>query len=138
MKHMGFSLIALTVLALLGCGSEDSQGDASTTLEDAPSTAIFAYQAKDHIGSSKTVCGPVVTPTYDSSSSGQPTLLNLDRRFPNEVFTVVIWGRNRSNFDQAPESFYRDQRICVTGLIESFEGIPRIEASSPGQIQIVR
>ena len=81
-----------------------------------------------------TVCGSVMSPTYASGSSGQPTFLNLDRPYPNQIFTVVIWGRNRGSFPLAPENLYSGADICVTGLVESFRGLPQIEASSPTQI----
>lgn len=132
-------LMGLTVLLFVACGGgEDRQGGAPTTIETAPAAAISASEAMGHIGSRKTVCGAVKSPTYARSSRGQPTFLNLDRPYPNQIFTVVIWGSNRGNFPQGPESLYRDKKICATGLIESFKGVPQIEATSSSQIQITR
>jgi hypothetical protein len=39
-----------------------------------------------------TVCGKVVSTHYAKSSKGEPTFLNLDEAYPNEVFTILIWG----------------------------------------------
>ena len=50
-------------------------------------------------------------------------------------FTVVIWGQNRGNFPQPPESYYAGKSICVTGLIQEYEGIPQIEVTTPDDIQ---
>ena len=139
MKRVALLLVALSLLLLVACGGGgERQGGGSTTIEKAPATALTATEAIQHIGSRKTVCGDVESPTYARSSRGQPTFLNLDRPFPNQIFTVVIWGSNRSNFPQAPESMYRDERICATGLIESFRGVPQIDATRASQIQIVR
>ena len=138
MKQTALLLTALGFLLLAACGSEEPRGRGVATLETAPATALTATEAIQHVGSRKTVCGEVESPTYARSSRGQPTFLNLDRPFPNQIFTVVIWGSNRGNFPQAPESLYRDKRICATGLIESFRGVPQIEATSASQVQIIR
>lgn len=61
--------------------------------------------------------------------------MNLDKPFPDQVFTVVIWGRNRTKFG-APEKTFSKKEICVTGKIESYRGVPQIEASNPNQIKV--
>jgi hypothetical protein len=40
----------------------------------------------------------VVSTHYASSSKGQPTFLNLDELYPKEVFTILIWGSDRTKF----------------------------------------
>jgi hypothetical protein len=101
----------------------------------AQSQHLTARQAKDHIGQVQTVCGKVVSTHYADRSKGQPTFLNLDEPYPNEIFTVVIWGSDRGKFG-APETAYRDKGICVTGKITSYRGLPEIAASSPSQIEV--
>jgi hypothetical protein len=59
---------------------------------------LSASEAKDHIGETATVCGDVVSTRYAASTKGQPTFLNLDKPYPNQIFTVLIWGSNRSKF----------------------------------------
>jgi hypothetical protein len=49
------------------------------------------------------------------------------------VFTVLIWGENRSKFG-TPESEYKGERICVTGKITEYGKVPEIVADDPGQI----
>lgn len=99
----------------------------------AQSSKIAARQAKEHVGETQTVCGKVVSTRYAPRSKGQPTFLNLDEPYPNEVFTVLIWGENRSKFG-APETEYRDKNVCVTGKITSYRGTPEIVATEPSQI----
>lgn len=94
---------------------------------------ITARQAKDHVGEKETVCGKVVSTRYADRSKGQPTFLNLDKPYPNEIFTVVIWGSDRPKFE-APESKYSEVNVCVTGKISSYRGIPEIAATEPNQI----
>jgi hypothetical protein len=52
---------------------------------------------------------------------GQPTFLNLDKPYPQQVFTVVIWGRDRMKFG-TPEKQLADKNICATGMIQLFHG----------------
>lgn len=96
---------------------------------------LTAVEAKEHYGEAATVCGDVVSASYAGSSNGQPTFLNLDRPFPNQVFTVVIWGEDRSKFG-APEELYKGKRICATGRITAYGGLPEIVATEPKQIAV--
>jgi hypothetical protein len=92
-------------------------------------------EAKDHFGETVTVCGEVVSTRYADSTKGQPTFLNLDKPYPNQVFTVVIWGENRRKFGK-PEDNYKEKRICVSGKITAHAGLPEIVADDPKQIRI--
>ena len=97
--------------------------------------ALTADQAKDHIGETATVCGRVVSTRYAERSNGRPTFLNFDRDYPNQPFTVVIWGADRAKF-RTPEDYYRDKNVCVTGVIETYQGRAEILARDPKQIQL--
>jgi DNA/RNA endonuclease YhcR with UshA esterase domain len=96
---------------------------------------LSATEAKDHIGETATVCGSVASTRYAASTRSQPTFLNLDKPYPNQIFTVVMWGSNRSKFG-APESEYKGKRICVTGKITEYRNVPQIIAERPQQIQM--
>ena len=96
---------------------------------------LTAAQAKEHFGQNATVCGEVVSTNYADSSNGHPTFLNLDKRYPNQIFTVVIWGENRTKFGK-PEADYKGKRICVSGKITAYSGKPEIVASDPKQIKV--
>lgn len=96
---------------------------------------ITAVEAKDHVGEQATVCGQVESARYADRSKGQPTFLNLDEPYPKEIFTIVIWGSDRSKFGD-PEAKYASKKVCATGLIKSYRGVPEIEASEPAQIEM--
>ena len=95
---------------------------------------IASSDAINHVGENATVCGVVASAKYASSSRGQPTFLNLDRRYPNHVFTALVWGESRDRFGYAPESL-SGERICVTGQISTFRGVAQIVVSSESQIE---
>jgi DNA/RNA endonuclease YhcR with UshA esterase domain len=96
---------------------------------------LTAADAKDHIGEQATVCGKVASTRYASTTRGKPTFLNLDKPYPNQIFTVLIWGENREKFG-TPEEKYRDMQVCVTGKITEYRGAPEIVVSDPQSIDV--
>jgi hypothetical protein len=85
---------------------------------------LTAAQAKDHIGEQATVCGKVASTRYAATTRGKPTFLNLDKPYPSQEFTLLIWGENRAKFG-SPEEKYRDKQVCVTGRITEYVERPR-------------
>jgi hypothetical protein len=51
----------------------------------------------------------------------------------DEIFTILIWGSDRAKFG-APETKYKDAKVCVTGKITSYRGKPEVIATEPRQI----
>jgi len=96
---------------------------------------ITAAEAKDHVGEHATVCGQVASTHFAARSRGTPTFLNLDKPYPNQIFTIVIWGSDRPKFGD-PEQTYQGKRVCVIGTISSFRGVAEVVARDPGQIRI--
>ena len=96
---------------------------------------LSTAEAKDHVGETATVCGNVVSTHYAVRSKGSPTFLNLDEPYPRQVFTILIWGSDRSKFGD-PEAKFRDKKVCVTGLIKDYRGVPEIVVERPSQIEI--
>jgi hypothetical protein len=96
---------------------------------------LTAAEAKDHIGEQNTVCGKVASARYAATTRGKPTFLNLDKPYPSQVFTILIWGENREKFG-TPEEKYRDKQVCVTGKITEYRGAPEIVVSDPQSIEI--
>jgi len=65
---------------------------------------LTAGQAKDHEGETATVCGMVANEHTATSSRGQPTFINLDAPYPNQVFTILVWGEDRRNMGALPQT----------------------------------
>lgn len=97
--------------------------------------AITASEARNHVGEMATVCGQVAGAHYAARSRGEPTFINLDRPYPDQIFTIVVWGSDRAKFGR-PETEYEGKDICVTGRIKEYRGVPEIAASNPIQIRI--
>jgi len=120
---------AATVLLLtLGLLAGQAHADADT---------VSAADAANHVGESAKVCGRVASAKYATETRRKPTFLNLDRPYPDQVFTALIWGSDRSAFSYPPESL-RGQRICVKGMIELYKGRAEIIVSRPSQIEVQR
>jgi DNA/RNA endonuclease YhcR with UshA esterase domain len=97
-------------------------------------TSISASEAASYVGQTKTVCGAVASSKFASSTKGSPTFLNLDRPYPNQVFTALIWGTDRAKFKEPPEVTFQGKRICVTGSIQLYNDKPEIIVNDPSQI----
>ena len=150
-RRLLFVPILIAIFAAAACGDNGTTGTTPTVQDQRPEAtdtpppttvacpgALPWDQAIQNVGERATVQGPVMGTRYASGSQGQPTFLNVGRDFPDrDRFTVVIWGDTRDNFPFAPEVEYDNRTICVTGLIETFEGVPQIIADRPSDIEIV-
>jgi hypothetical protein len=90
-------------------------------------------EAAKHVGETTTVCGVVASAKFLSGSRSQPTLLNLGKPYPDQVFTATIFGDDRGKFGE-PEKSLAGRRICVTGKIQEHGGIPEIILNDPKQL----
>ena len=70
----------------------------------------------------ETVCGMIAGEHTAANSRGTPTFINLDRAYPNQVFTLLIWGDDRGRVGAVPES----GKICAIGVIREYRGTPEI------------
>jgi hypothetical protein len=93
--------------------------------------------AAKHVGESATVCGVVESARYAERSPSQPTFLNLGRAYPNQLFTVVIFGVDRVKFG-TPESALLKKRVCATGVVKLFQGRPEMNLSDPAKLTPAR
>jgi hypothetical protein len=98
---------------------------------------ISSYEARNHVGEYSKVCGQVASTHFANRSRGAPTFINLDRPYPNQVFTALIWVEDRSKFG-SPEERYSHREICVSGVIQLYRGIPEIILRGPSQVQITK
>lgn len=93
---------------------------------------VSAADANRYVTAIADVCGRVVDGRRGSGDT--PTLLNLDRPFPNQPFTVVIWENDVSRFGGSPLDRYRNQNRCFFGEIGAFRGSPQMTVSGPDQV----
>lgn len=94
---------------------------------------LTAEEASKHVDENGTVCGLVASARFANSLKGQPTFLNLGKAYPNQVFTAVIWGGDRSKFG-SPETSLSGKQICVTGHIQLYRGKAEIVVRDANQL----
>ena len=94
----------------------------SLSLSSLFAQTITTSEAAKHINEQATVCGTIASEHTASNSRGTPTFINLDKPYPHQVFTLLIWGDDRANVGQMPKS----GRVCVTGRITEYRGSPEI------------
>ena len=51
---------------------------------------ISPAEAAKYVGKTATVCGQVASANFSARSRRRPTFLNLDRPYPNHIFTALI------------------------------------------------
>lgn len=94
-------------------------------------------EASQHVGENATVCGVVAGVHTAMRSRGRPTFVNLDKPYPNQVFTILIWIEDLKNFSPAP-STWDGRRVCATGTISSYRGVPEIVARESQQVMLLK
>ena len=130
----GLTACAGTTASMNGVNNYNSSSD--DTEEE---NVISWEEAKSHIGEYITVVGDVKGTKYASESNGKPTFLDIGVDYPDpNRFTIVIWGNKRSNFTNAPETYYSGKTIEVYGEIVLYNGVAEIEVDSEDDISIVK
>jgi hypothetical protein len=86
---------------------------------------IPAVEANGFVGKEGTVCGLVDGTRFAENAEGQPTYLFMGGNFPAHKFSARIWGRDRGDFNPAPETL-AGKTVCVTGEIRTANGRPEI------------
>lgn len=97
------------------------------------STDISKYEGK-----CITVEGIVVDSNYAKDSRSYPTFLDLGNPYPyKNRFVILIWGEFRNEFKIAPEKYYLNKKIKVTGIVTYYDEAYEIEVTSPQQIEVI-
>ena len=50
---------------------------------------------------------------------------------------MVVWGENRGNFPDAPESMYQGKTVCVTGELYSYDNTTYVKVATPDQVTVL-
>lgn len=99
------------------------------------SRSITPEQASKHIGDKVTVCGKVAGINFRTHARGNPTFINLDKPYPNHIFTIVIWGKDIKKFMPILEKVTVNSKLCVTGTIEEYRGKPQTIVEEINQLK---
>jgi hypothetical protein len=90
----------------------------SIALISSVAQTISSADAKNHLGERATVCGLVVNKHVASQSRGRPTFIDLDKSYPSQSFTVLVWKHDKATVGFLPSN----GQLCVTGTITQYRG----------------
>lgn len=90
---------------------------------------LFEDDGKKH-----TVCGKVVS--TKKTETGH-VFINLDKQFPNQIFTVSIFESEIANFDYEPEIYLINQEVCFKGLIGEYNGTTNMVIDNGKQVSLL-
>jgi endonuclease G len=77
------------------------------------------------------VCGKVVSAR--ASRKGN-ILLNLDQKYPNELFTIFINQEKLVNFSYNPLELWKNKYLVVKGKVNNLGGVPVIYVEKENQL----
>jgi len=107
-----------------------------TTVAAQAQQQVSIDSLRQHIGDSVTVCTKIFGGIYLERSNGTPTLLNAGAAYPNSPLTIMIGPDARSLFKEAPETFYKDKNVCITGKVILYKEKPEIIIYQEKQIEV--
>ena len=95
---------------------------------------INTHSAKVWMGNNKKieVCGTVVSARYSNKGN---VLLNLDKKYPNQVFTVFIKKEFLINFSYDPVEDLMHKIICIKGEVSDLGGMPALFIENEAQLR---
>jgi hypothetical protein len=79
---------------------------------------IPASEASKHVGEQATVCGVIVNRHVATQARGTPTFLDIDKPYPHQSLTVVVWERDKGAVGILPTS----GQLCATGHLDQYRG----------------
>lgn len=115
---------------------EKQKGDVNPISQPTLKPGVYnTVQAKRHMGSGKkiTVAGTIVS---GRKTTNGHLFFNLDKNYPNQIFTVAIWKKNIANFSYDPLDELEGREVYLTGKIADFDGIPTMIIEKENAIEV--
>lgn len=101
-----------------------------------PRNTYNTVMAKGQMGNGRTirVIGTVVSTKLSAKGN---VFLNLDKQFPNQIFTVTIFKDQMINFSYPPDKVLEGKKIIVTGKVTNFNGVPSMAIENENDVEVV-
>ena len=127
MHRQLFRLVILgpIVVGMAVCAAQDMPTTQSTQPTTNP-VALNWDQAKDHVGETAMVTGPVVgTHSFDDGGF----VLNVGKEYPDKGRFTIFVGANQVQSGQSPDS-YQGKTVSATGEIQLYREVPEIKCGT--------
>jgi hypothetical protein len=119
--------VSLLFVVLVTFGVSAAAQDAQTNTP----AKYPASEAKAHIGVEAVVTGTVA----EVNKTERLVRLNLDKPYPNQVLTVVIWADKTNLFPEVEK--LRGKSVEISGKIVDYRSRPEIVMSSTNQLTVL-
>ena len=86
-------------------------------------------------GASYTVCGNVVSSRYSRKGN---LFMNLDKQFPNQIFSVFISKDDIVNFSTDIAKVVKSKNVCFKGKIDNFNQVPTIILKAEDEMTLIK
>lgn len=97
---------------------------------------VTPQEAATHMGEMAKICGHVQSASFLEGRDQSPTVMRVGGTYPYERINVIIYGENRDKFSPAPEEAFRGQDVCVTGMVELYDGAASVVVDDPSEIEM--
>lgn len=115
----------------------DERGDVvAISRKRLPKNTLNTEGIQVFIGNEKkrTVCGKVVSTKKHAKGH---VFIDLDKKFPNQIFSISIFESSIHNFDYQPELYLKDKEVCFTGMISEYNGTPNMIVQHGKQVKFL-
>jgi len=101
-----------------------------------PAAHFNTVQSKRYVARGKviTVCGTVVSTRLSKKGN---LWMNIDKQFPNQIFSVYIKKEDLVNFTFDPAKEFLNKQVCFDGKIQDFNGTPTIQMGKEGDCRFL-
>ncbi len=115
-------------------GEDDIVDVPPMTTKELPKNTVNTVDAAYFLDQKVSVCGTVVSTKKTKSGA---VFINLDTKFPRQIFSISIWEKDCKNFSYAPEIELLGKKICVTGIPKDYKGTPSMNISNEKKIKFL-
>ncbi len=100
-----------------------------------PRNHFNTIQAARYAGTGESihVCGTVVSARFSRSGN---LWMNLDKKFPNQVFSIYIRKDDLANFPYAPLEELMGKVVCFEGEVSLLNGTPTLQVDREKKVEI--
>jgi hypothetical protein len=88
----------------------------------------------ERIGDTVTISGRIYAGYFLVHVNTKPTFLNLFDSLPNHRLMIRIDSSDREKFSEAPEKYFLNKKVSVTGVVNNYKGTASIKISDPSMI----
>ena len=105
-------------------------------MDKLPKNTVNTSRVKGLVNDDKrhTVCGRVVSTKKHKKGH---VFIDLDKKFPHQVFSVSIFESSIKNFDYEPEVYLLNKQVCFSGKIGEYKETPNMIIEHSKQIELL-